>query len=291
MRPLIVLGMHRSGTSLTVRLLRDLGIHMGDKLSRDAEAVYFQVINRRIYFAVGSKWSNITPIRKAMLSEQFVDDQVGKTLSTLFSNRSLNPIGDISKFFGPHMWTKLVNGEKVDWGWKDPRTSLTFPIWFRVFPHARFLHIVRNGIDVAISMHRRAQKQRKSFMKRLLQIDYSPLTLDFMYCFQLWEDHMSFILENRNIIPPENYLELRYEDLLASPAENLKLIMNFIEYPIDEDVLEKACEQINRGRLNNANYAKLYEDIIPSLASHPLMQQLDYSYSITKGVNEAVYEH
>jgi hypothetical protein len=264
---------------------------MGEQLSRDAESVYFQVINRRIYFSAGSKWSNVESLKRAMLREQFVEDHKEKAIHTLFSSQPLYPYGDISKFFGPQMWNKLGNGEKVYWGWKDPRTSLTFPIWLRVFPQARFLHIVRNGIDVAISMHRRAQKQQRSFLKRVLQIDYSPLTLDFMYCFQLWEEHMSFILENRKIISPENYLELRYEDLLASPAKNLRLIMNFIDYPVEEDVLEKACEQINRGRLDNANNAKPYQDIIPSLASHPLMQQLGYSYSITKGVSEAVYEH
>jgi hypothetical protein len=213
MQPLIVLGMHRSGTSLTVRLLRDIGIHMGDQLSRDAESVYFQVINRRIYFAAGSKWSNVKTLKKAMLQEQFIEGHTRKAINTLFSNQPLYPYGDISKFFGAQLWNSICEGKKVYWGWKDPRTSMTFPIWQRVFPQARFLHIVRNGIDVAISMHRRAQKQRRSFLKRFLQIDYSPLTLDFNYCFQLWVDHMAFIMANKPVIPPGSYLEMRYEDL------------------------------------------------------------------------------
>ena len=48
-QPLIILGMHRSGTSLAVRLLTAVGIHMGSHLSRDAEAIFFQKLNRRIF--------------------------------------------------------------------------------------------------------------------------------------------------------------------------------------------------------------------------------------------------
>src|SRR5690606_33596327 len=32
------------------------------------------------------------------------------------------------------------------WAWKDPRTSLTLPIWREVFPRAQVVHIIRNGI-------------------------------------------------------------------------------------------------------------------------------------------------
>lgn len=291
MQPLIVLGMHRSGTSLTVRLLRDLGIHMGDKLSRDAEAIYFQVINRRIYFTTGSSWSNIKSLRNAMLSEQFVQGQTEKSLNILFPKQPFHLSADISKYFGPELWKSLINGKRIFWGWKDPRTSLTFPIWLRIFPRARFLHIIRNGIDVAISMHRRAQKQRQNLLKRIVQIDYSPRTLDFMYCYQLWEDHMSFILENKDLIPQSNYMEMRYEDLLAKPEENLLLIANFMEYPMREDLLLAACGQINRKRLDNANNAKLYQDLIPSVADRPMMKHLGYSYTITKEGKQAVYEY
>lgn len=279
LQPLIIMGMHRSGTSLTVRLLRNLGIFMGSRLSRDAEAIYFQKINRRIYHTVGSKWSNVRAIWDAMYSRIFIQEQTEVVLKTLFPSTFLSYKPGIAAYFGEEIWRTIVKGEMVYWGWKDPRTSFTFPIWINVFPQARFLHIIRNGIDVAISTHRRSQKQRRKLLKRLIQLDYSPLTLDFMYCFQLWEDYITFILEFKENIPTNHYLEIRYEDLLATPVEILRKITEFIGNPIQDQALFAVSEQINRSRLDNTQNAQAYQDIIPSLVSHSLMQQLGYTYS------------
>jgi len=291
MQPLIIIGMHRSGTSLTVRLLKDLGIHIGNRLSRDAEAIYFQLINRRIYNSVGSKWNDINAIQKAMHSEQFIQEQADRVLDVLFPTHSINPRAGIVEYFGPHLWKALSQGKTIDWAWKDPRTTFTFPIWLRVFPQARFLHVVRNGIDVAISTHRRTHKQRRNLLKRVLRFDYSPLTLDFIYCFHLWEEYISFVIENKGIISSNRYLELRYENLLAKPEEALRQITNFMEYPIKEDLLYAACTQINQERLYNSKNAKPYQDVIPALADRPIMQSLGYSYGDAEGIADAKNEH
>jgi len=281
MHPLIIMGMHRSGTSLTVRLLKDIGIHMGYHLSRDAEAIYFQKINRHIYNSMRSKWGEIEPLLTAMSSESFVQKQTDWVLNTLFPKTSiLNLNAGITDYFGPQLWELLSQGEATYWGWKDPRTTLTFPIWLRVFPQTRFLHIIRNGIDVAISIHRRSQKQRQKFWKRIYPLDYSPATLDFQYCFQLWEKYTSFVLDNKGIIPSGQYLELRFEELLAQPEGKLQDICNFIEFPVRKDRLKAICDQIDQGRLDNQANANLYRGEIPSLASSPLMQHLGYSYSL-----------
>ena len=286
MQPLIIMGMHRSGTSLTVRLLRDIGIYMGDKLSRDAEAIYFQKINRRIYNTVGSKWSNIRALRNAMRSEKFIQEQTNIVLKTLFPAGTLNLKPGIAAYFGDELRRSIASGKMLYWGWKDPRTSFTFPIWLNIFPNARFLHIIRNGIDVAISTHRRGHKQQKKLWKRVLQLDYSPLTLDFQYRFQLWQEYLAFILEFKQIIPSDQYLELRYEDLLAKPVELLRQITQFFGYPIQDEVLLEVSKQINRSRLDNAENAKAYQEIIPSLVSDPLMQQLGYSYPTRRATVE-----
>jgi hypothetical protein len=281
MHPLTIMGMHRSGTSLTVRLLKDIGIHMGYRLSRDAEAITFQKINRRIYNSVGSKWGTIDSLLDAMSSQTFIDKQTNLVLGSLFPKSSfLNLNTGIADFFGPQLWESLSQGDRISWGWKDPRTTLTFPIWLLVFPKTRFLHIIRNGIDVAISIHRRSEKQHQKLWKRIFPLDYSPATLDFQYCFQLWERYTSFVLDNKGIIPPGQYLELRFEELLAKPEEKLREISDFMEFPVRGDTLKTICGQINQNRLDNKANAWLYQDKIPSLASSPLMQRLGYYYEI-----------
>lgn len=281
MQPVILLGMHRSGTSLMARLLRDVGIHMGTWLSRDAEAVFFQRLNRRIYGAVDSKWGYVDSLVEAMGSEQFIERHTNAVLRAFLKDRHIlrRDIG-IVQFFGREVWEAMGRGEDIAWGWKDPRTTLAIPIWVRVFPQARWLHIVRNGIDVAISTHRRSKKQQRKLRNRIFRIDYSPITLDFGYCFRLWETYVSFVLDHKHLIPPDQYFEMRYEDLLAEPQMQMRQVLDFLDYPAEDERVRAACERINRSRLDNSAYAADYAGEIPSLASSPLMQQLGYGYQV-----------
>lgn len=281
MQPLIILGMHRSGTSLTVRLLKDLGVHMGSYLSRDAEAVHFQKINRTFYRAAGSNWGEVEPLLRAMDSEKFVGAQTRKAISVLFPGPAVRIFNSgISDFFGDSAWEQLSRGDAMWWGWKDPRTTLTFPIWLNIFPQGRYLNILRNGIDVAISIHRRSLKQSRKWWKRAFPIDYVPKTLDFDYCFKLWETHLSFLEEKRVLIPPGQYMEIRYEDLLANPKPVLQSIADFMHYPLPEKDLDEVCSQINEGRLVNTAYARPYLENIRKLVDSPWMTKYNYSYQI-----------
>jgi len=285
-QPLIVLGMHRSGTSLTVRLLHDLGIHMGSWLSRDAESVHFQRLNRRIFRAADSKWAQVDGLLRQMESPDFVAQQAARVHHALFTTRVPFRKAPIASFFGPELWQRVENGQSVAWGWKDPRTSLTFPVWVPIFPRARWLHILRNGVDVAISIHRRSLKQQRKLRNRLFPIDYSAATLDFSYSFRLWEQYLSFILAHKHEVPAGQYLEVRYEDLLADPETHLREIMDFAGCPLDSragapSLLEEACKQINADRLDNRRHAAAYRAAIPGLISRPLMQQLGYGYDVT----------
>ncbi|MBW1793701.1 MAG: sulfotransferase [Deltaproteobacteria bacterium] len=63
------------------------------------------------------------------------------------------------------------------WGWKDPRTTLTLPLWLKLFPKARIIHVIRNGIDSALSLWRRCKKAGVG----------APHCLDLNYCFDLLE--------------------------------------------------------------------------------------------------------
>lgn len=280
-QPLVIIGMHRSGTSLAVRLLVDLGLHMGEYLSRDAEAVFFQKLNRRIFNSVGAKWGFVDPIIEVMDSDDFIESNSRNMHKALFEDRRLlSREMKISEYFGSGLWEDVKEGNQVHWGWKDPRTTMTFPIWLKVFPQAKILHMMRNGIDVAISTHRRTMKQHRNLIKRTFPLDYNPITLDFDYCFQLWESYISFVFDHKDIIPDGNYLEVRYEDLLSDPEEQLQLICDFVSFPVRDQDIKASITRIDRSRLQNSDFAANYHQQIPSLASTSLMQQLGYSYSL-----------
>jgi hypothetical protein len=254
---------------------------MGDHLSRDVEAVFFQKLNRRIFQHVDVKWGYVEPLIAEMRSPDFIEMQTDAMQRALFEEKRLfGREPKISEFFGMQLWRQVGKGKTIAWGWKDPRTTLTFPIWLNIFPQAKVLHMLRNGIDVAISTHRRSLRQQKSFIKRAFPLDYCPITLDFAYCFNLWEQYVSFVYEHRSLIADDHYLEIRYEDLLLDPDSVLHQISEFMAYPVPDEILSKSSRQVNRSRIDNSAYAREYSDQIPPLTATPLMQQLGYSYSL-----------
>ena len=52
--PVVVVGMHRSGTSLVSRILDDCGVMMGKDLQEDHESLFFIGLNEWIYDNAGA---------------------------------------------------------------------------------------------------------------------------------------------------------------------------------------------------------------------------------------------
>ena len=55
--PIVVIGMHRSGTRVVVDVLEKLGVFMGADTQGDSESVAFMLINEGILHQCGAFWS------------------------------------------------------------------------------------------------------------------------------------------------------------------------------------------------------------------------------------------
>ena len=62
MQPVILLGMHRSGTAMIARLLDALGLFQGSELQEDHESTWFLEINDLLLRRVNAAWDNPDPI-------------------------------------------------------------------------------------------------------------------------------------------------------------------------------------------------------------------------------------
>jgi len=268
--PVILVGMHRSGTSLLCRLLDGLGVHMGaDQGRMNAESLHLRGVNERARRAAGARWNDPRPLLDARHDMAFVSGHERD-----FRARALSGPGGL-RYWGWPLWWRLRRGAAPPvWAWKDPRTSLTLPIWQEVFPRAQVVHIIRNGIDVAISLHRRQLAQAKRWRTHPDHRD--PRGRDFRFCFDLWETYQTHLLTYRETVPAASYTEIRYEALLREPEAILRHILSRAGAPVDEARLAEAVATINTGRLDNRVYAAAYQDVIPELAENPLMRALGY---------------
>jgi len=232
--PIIIIGMHRSGTSMITRLLEELGLFVGRRTQRNREALFFFHLNEWVFRQAGAAWDHPGPVRN------FLEHGEVRELTRRYIKRLLHSPRLVS-YLG---WDHYLLGRRLDhlrfpWGWKDPRNTWTAPLWFDLFPEARVIHVVRHGVDVAQSLRRRHHRllelrrdQATGGALRLLIRPKRDGFTDSIRCasleggFSLWEEYLAEA--RRRIAGCENEsMEVRFEDFLDSPREALDGLIRF----------------------------------------------------------------
>jgi hypothetical protein len=160
----VVLGMHRSGTSCLVQILRACGMHFGDADQAPAadnmqgfgESPEVVAINDLILARSGGAWDRV-PAKLRLDPEilQRMKDFVAglRRACFIFIARSENPPEHALRFPGVEDNTLEARVRRHSvWGWKDPRTVLTFPLWKPLIIPYRVVACFRHPAGVAKSL-------------------------------------------------------------------------------------------------------------------------------------------
>lgn len=233
--PIIITGMHRSGTSLVARLLERGGMYIGGSwLDENDEALHFSRANRAMlgegpYALRDYGWT-------APKSEEFIGARRG------YAERAA---ANTSAFFAD------LREERV-WGWKDPRTCLTLPVWLAIYPGARVLHVVRDGRSVALSLTDRD--------------DLHPA-----FGLGLWAYYVTRVEEALETVPNSHQHTVRFEDVTQAPAETLPELYEFaqLEQPGNLDAI---VADVDAKRAT----ARLDDPRIAGMGDHPLLGRYGY---------------
>jgi len=157
---ILVLGMHRSGTSAATRVLNLLGVDLGKELLQPAEDnpkgfwEHRQVvaIHERLLSELGRSWHDIRSLPKGWVESAAARDARDALLSTLSRDFSASPI----------------------WAVKDPRLCRLLPLWTPLADElgVRFhaLHVARHPDEVAGSL--RVRNDLSLEYVRLLWLQY-----------------------------------------------------------------------------------------------------------------------
>lgn len=154
-----ILGMSRTGTSLTARLLNLAGVYLGPEeellqkdlhqLAGEGESVltraretnpegfweHYRImrLNERILRALGGNWREPPELEPGWERSEKLAAERDEARALLEESFAGQPL----------------------WGWKDPRNSLTLPFWQQLLPEMRYVICLRNPIDVAASLEKR----------------------------------------------------------------------------------------------------------------------------------------
>ena len=143
MQCLLVLGMHRSGTSALAGSLRTLGVHLGERLMEprpgENQSGYFEDLeiyetHKRLLDEMGFSWDDPRPLSLDAFPE-----------SILNSRR-----GDMTRLLRERF------GGQALWAVKDPRLSLLLPWWREILSEINltpgFVIVYRHPSEVALSL-------------------------------------------------------------------------------------------------------------------------------------------
>jgi hypothetical protein len=208
--PYIVIGMHRSGTSMLAGLLHSSGIFMGNDWDEHQESVFFQGINNDLLEKNAANWA--APRVPA------VSDTIQLPAFCLLRRY-------LKAHCHPSHLVKLLRGNP--WGWKDPRNTFTLDSWLKVFPNAKVIHIYRNGLDVALSLASRSMKKSGK--------GYGEALKETTVGFNLWEKYVAQAFSFEPVLG-DRMVTVQFEKILVSDENEIQKLEAFVGRPLRSQI-------------------------------------------------------
>jgi len=128
------------------------------------------------------------------------------------------------------------------WGDKTPMNTLYLNWIGEVFPQSKFIHIIRDGRDVASSY---------------LKMERYETILD---AANRWTNSIDLAQAFGSKIK-ENYLEIRYEDLVTNPDKSIKKVCDFLDVMYNSDMLDHTSQVGKLGDTDKPHHANLSKPI------------------------------
>lgn len=221
--PVFVVGCIRSGTTLLRQMLN----------SHPRLAIFHESFVFRTWYLLG-KHFRATRLTNDEMMQKFISfflqtyNPFGHGVRPIFQfldtpslRNSLmkcdRSIREILKIFMKG-WARSQN--KARWGDKATPIHSELRRMYEMFPHSKFIHIIRDPRGVSYS---------------LIQSGWARDCLAAAY---LWRDYVSQINRGLAEIPAGNVYEIRYEDLCTGPQPALERLCRFLNEDYDREMLD-----------------------------------------------------
>ena len=271
-RIVVVLGMHRSGTSAVTRALKVLGVSLGDSLMPPAEGnnskgfwedTKLNQFNISLLLELGLHWDSVCPVTQAdadyLCNKGFLSDAA-------------------------FLLRERMDKEPV-FGFKDPRVAKLMPFWERVFEsidcEVCYVLAVRNPVSVIKSLENRdGFCGQKSY---LLWLDY--VTSSIAYC----ADKKVFVIDfDRLIQNPVDHLHdlAAHFDLVIDEQQLSEYETDFL----DSELRHSVCEQdeVERDARSPKMLAGVYSLFLSLASEQSRIYNAEFQQNILGWRNELI---
>jgi hypothetical protein len=198
--PILITGMHRTGTSMVAKALHLAGLYLGrepdlieaapDNPSGFYEHAAFVRLDDDLLAATGGAWDHPPQAPPLAVDDPRVEQ---------FAERARQLVSELG--IVPH------------WGWKDPRASLTIRFWLDLVSDLRVILCVRHPLEVALSLKRRNNTS-------------------YAHGLSLWHTYYETVLGE---VPADRLLVSQYDAILRDRAAELARLLAFANLSAADD--------------------------------------------------------
>ncbi len=203
--PIILMGRGHSGTRVLAYAVRALGVELG--------------------------------FTEAMDKGDPEDDKFRKGMGKLARNwrKGAGPAKKLRKLTDD--WrNRVIKGDH--WGWKYPETYLLIEATHAAYPNAKYIHMVRDGRDLAFKHHRSSDpstKLGKALLGTIGAIDDPPhVRAAKSWAYQV--DYFREIADHK--LNPAQIHETTFEDFCTDPVREAERIAEFLNLPVPDEARE-----------------------------------------------------
>lgn len=234
-RPFFIFSCPRSGSSLLSRML-----DQHPKLAVPYESHLFNTFYPWLKY-YGDLW---VPENRAKLMNDILSTDVLHDWSPpVNKNRALSLISafDFGGVVDAILYSWTAQQGKLRWGEKTPHHVYYGSEIKNFFPNAQFIHIVRDGRDVATSW---------------IRSRFGPKNI--YSAARQWVAYLNEVEAFKRLVSPELMYEVHYEDLVKEPEKNLIEICDFLQEPFSANMLAFHKKRITyqTDETNKANLKK-----------------------------------
>ena len=162
------------------------------------------------------------------------------------------------------------------WADKTPEYILHLEQIHRLFPESKFIHVVRDGRDVAVS---------------LFDKPWGPSNI--LTAAQYWKlcNHSTDL--QTQLADQGLYLRVRYEDLLSEPEKTLVAVYDFLNLEKDDVAIKAVCEPVRRDNTGHWRHVLSTREVrlFEQLTGNILRQQGYETTFAEKPVNPPTSSH
>lgn len=230
--PFFIVGVGRSGTTL-IRLM--INNHPNIAIPYESHFItkYYEKLNS--YGDLSDK-NNLRKIVSDILAEEILTkwDHTFKLENIVDGVKESTIKGVFDSLYKDYAKSK----GKIRWGDKSDYLDRMYLI-NKIFPEAQFIHIVRDGRDVAGSV---------------LKLNWGPN--DIIAAAEWWNSYVNLARCMGAIIGDDRYMEVRYEDLVQDSENELKRICSFLGEEFSAEMLNyhKSSKSSIPSELNCLHY-------------------------------------